>query len=108
MYRSLQNDVRLLHSEVATMKRKMVFNDRWDKRYSKRAAALSNLALGLYCFTYYFMQSVGQRKSRVLRVRNGSFEAVVIIFYFVTAKFTNPSATLDGLGSSGRSTRETK
>jgi len=76
--RNLENQVRSLQSELATLKRKMnVFEDdtnrnRWGIRYSRRMAIMSNLMLGLWIFWSKFMKHVQtQKKSRLLGVVMG-------------------------------------
>lgn len=77
--RNLENQVRSLQSELATLKRKMsVFEDdtnrnRWGIRYSRRMAIMSNLMLGLWIFWSKFMKHVQtQKKSRLLGVVMGT------------------------------------
>ena len=59
-----------LESEVVSLKRKVITNQSWDKRYSKRMAVCANIMLGMWIFWYHFIKSIRRRnmKSRLIRV----------------------------------------
>lgn len=68
LYRNLQREQRATEMEVILLKRQLNSNNQWLRRYLRRTAMLSNLILGLWIFSEFFVNAIKDRKHLILKV----------------------------------------
>jgi hypothetical protein len=71
LYRSLQQDLATLENELSTLRRGRAWDNRWDRRYTKRMAVWGNLFLALWIFFLVFFKTIrggGRVRSKVIEI----------------------------------------